>query len=107
MSGQTQVRCTRGGREVSSRSFSLAELQTTMFGQALAEGGVTAGLDNEYESYVREQDSDSEISAHNREAATLESVLRAASRDGEVIGKTFVIDCTAEHRGAVLTGAGR
>jgi hypothetical protein len=31
---------------------------------------------------------------------TLERVLREAAQDGEITGKSFTVDVTAEHRGA-------
>ena len=99
---QIQVNYKRGGRAFSTRSFTLAELKATPFSQALSEEGVTAGLNHGIEIYVRSQEGDSEISASNRTDANLESVLREASEDGKVTGKCFIIDCTAEQRGADL-----
>jgi hypothetical protein len=100
---QIQVTCTRGGREFSRRSFSFIEAQQTTFGHMLDEQGLTTGLGDDFEIYVRDQEGDTEISAHSREQMSLESVLRAASQDGEIAGKTFIIDCTAEHKGARST----
>jgi hypothetical protein len=95
-----QVTLTRGGREVRRRSFSLEEARSSVFGNLLNEEGVTSGLGNQFEVYVRSLEGENEVSAHNQEEASLEKVLLAASEDGEITGKTFIIDCTAEHRGA-------
>ena len=97
---QVQIKYTRGGRELRHRSLSLAETQSITFGHAIGSENLTAGLRNQFELYVRPQNGEGEISAHNRETASLESVLRDATEDGDISGKTFVIDCTAEHRGA-------
>jgi hypothetical protein len=97
---QVQISYTRGGRELTRRSFSLAEVQATTFGQAVNRENLTTGLGSQYEIYVRPQNGNSEISAHNRETMSLESVLQDATEDGEVKDKTFIIDATAEHRGA-------
>jgi hypothetical protein len=78
-----------------------------VFGNLLNEEGVTSGLGNQFEVYVRSLEGDNEISAHHQEEATLEEVLCAASDDGEITGKTFIIDCTAEHRGAEEKGDDR
>jgi hypothetical protein len=102
MSGrQVQITYTRGGRQLSRRNFSLAEAQSTTFGQAVRRENLTAGLGNQFEIFVRPQNGDSEISAHNRETMSLERVLQEVTEDGEVTGKTFIIDATAEHRGAI------
>lgn len=101
MNGQVQVKYTRGGREVRTRAFSFAELANTSLSQALDADGVTAGLNGGFELYVREQESDSEVAVGSQQAeATLESILRGAAENGEIDGKMFIFDCTAEHRGA-------
>ncbi len=97
---QIRVLYTRGGREFSRRVFSLDETKQTTLGEAVRDEDLTMGLGNQFEIYVRPEDGESEISAHNQEGITLENLLRSASGDGEITGKTFVIDCTAEHRGA-------
>ena len=89
----------RGGREFRNRSFSLTEAHGATLNQLLNEDGVTTGMDN-FEVYVRPRDGENEISANRMEETTLEGVLRAASLDGEIKGKSFIVDITAEHRGA-------
>jgi hypothetical protein len=97
---EIRVRYTRGGRALGAASFTLTEARETAFGRLLQQGGLTAGLGNEFEVYVSCEDAGREISAHNSEDKSLESVLMAASEHGDITGKSFVIDCTAEHRGA-------
>lgn len=92
------VKYTRGGRHLKERSFNLTELRMP-FGRAMEAEGVTFGLEG-YEVYVRELEGQGEISAHRREETTLGSVLRDAAAAEDVTGKTFVIDVTAEHKGA-------
>lgn len=89
----------RGGREFRRRTFNLSETRAASLGRLLREEGLTAGLDS-FEVYVRPQGGDTEISAGHMAATSLEGILRSATEDGEITGKSFVIDCTAEHRGA-------
>lgn len=98
---QIRVTYTRGGLEFSRRSFSLTEAGQVSFGQAVRDEQLTIGMGNEFELFVRAQDGETEISGHDRENNSLESVLLAAADDGEISGKTFVIDATAEHKGAL------
>jgi len=98
---QISVTYTRGGREFSRRSFSLREAGQVTFGQAVRDEQLTIGMGNEFELFVRPQSGETEISGHDQESSSLESVLLAASDDGQITGKTFVIDCTAEHKGAL------
>ena len=98
---QIRVSYTRGGREFSRRAFSLREAGQVTFGQAVRDEQLTIGMGREFELFVRPQDGHTEISGHDRENNTLESVLLAAADDGQISGKTFVIDCTAEHKGAL------
>ena len=101
MSGnQIRVTYTRGGREMNRRSFNLNQLRETTFGVARDREHLTAGLEEGFEVYVRREGGSTEISAHGRENETMESVLMAASEDREITGQTFIIDCTAEHKGA-------
>jgi hypothetical protein len=100
---QIGVTFTRGGRTIGHRSFSLGETQQATLGHAVEEVGLTAGLGSEREIYVRHLEDEREISAHGMESRSLESVLRGATADGELTG-TFVIDCTAEHKGAPHRG---
>jgi hypothetical protein len=95
---QVHVKYTRGGREFSRRSLSLEEVQQP-FRNHLP-GGFISGLGNHFELYVRCEETEKEISAHNDGSSNFESLLRAVSQNGEISGKTFIIDCTAEHRGA-------
>lgn len=103
---QVWINYQRGGRRFSQRSFTVRETQNTPFGQVLEEQGLTVGLGNDFEVYVTSQDGD-QISAHNRESTTLESVLTAAAENGEIAGKSFTIDCTVAQRGAILLGIAR
>lgn len=89
----------RGGREFRRRTFNLSETRAATLGRLLREEGLTAGLDS-FEVYVRPQSGDMEISAAHMESTSLESILSSVTEDGEIKGKNFVIDCTAEHRGA-------
>lgn len=98
---QVRVTYTRGGREFSRRSFSLSEAGQVTLGQAVRDEQLTIGMGREFELFVRAQDGENEISAHDQENNTLESVLLSAADDGQISGKTFVIDCTAEHKGAL------
>jgi hypothetical protein len=98
---QIRITFTRGGREFSRRSFSLREASRLTFGQAVCDEQLTIGMDNQFELFVRDQEGKAEISGHDREKNSLESVLLAATDDGQINGKTFVIDCTAEHKGAL------
>lgn len=102
---RVHVTFTRGGRELGRRAFTLSEATQMQFGDAVQHEGLTWGLED-YEVYVRSQEDDREISAHNREEMTLERVLRDASQDGEITGKSFTVDVTAEHRGAAAGGEG-
>ncbi|MGA1824552.1 MAG: hypothetical protein ACMUIP_07780 [bacterium] len=98
--GTINVKYQRGGRRYSDRSFSLKETQETLFGDLLNKEGITSGLGNRFEIYVRGEDGKNEISAHNCAKEKLADVLRAAAKNDEIMDKTFIIDCTAEHRGA-------
>jgi hypothetical protein len=98
-SNQTHIRRTRGGRELDTLVYSEEEALRRPFGDLLR-GGLTAGLDNPFEVYVRDSATGNEISAHNLALTPLESVLRAASPDGEIVDRTFTVDVTVEHRGA-------
>ncbi|RJR29410.1 MAG: hypothetical protein C4576_35395 [Desulfobacteraceae bacterium] len=98
---QIRVLYTRGGREFSRRAFSLGEIRQTTLGEAVRNEDLTVGMGNQFEIYVRPESGENEISAHQREGVSLEHVLRRASGGGEISGKTFVIDCTAEHKGAL------
>jgi hypothetical protein len=95
------VQYRRGGREFRNRTFSMPEARQATLSQLLREDGVTTGLDN-FEVYVRPQDDENEISVNRMEEMSLENVLRAASSDGEIKGKSFIVDITAEHRGAII-----
>jgi hypothetical protein len=103
---QNQIRVTylRGGREFSRRVFTPEEARRTTFGQAHRQEQLTIGMGNQFDLWV---EGDREIAAHGREDDSLDSVLRAASEDGEISGKTFVIDCTVEHKGAQTPEYGR
>jgi hypothetical protein len=99
---QIRVTLTRGGREFRERTFSLDEARSSLFDNVLNEEGVTRGLGDQFDIYVKPLDGagEREVPATRKGDMTLEGVLRSASEDGEITGKSFVIDCTAEHRGA-------
>ena len=96
---QVHVRYTRGGREFSNSSFSLDEVRQTPFQNHLP-NGFTAGLGNQFDSMCGAKRQSMRFLPTLDGASNLESLLRRVSTDGEIEGKTFVIDCTAEHRGA-------
>ena len=95
-----QMKFRRGGREFKSRSLDSQETGTKTFGAIQQEVGVTEGLGTDYEVFVRQEDSEYEIFAHNKESESLENILRSASSDGQIAGKTFIVDCTVQHVGA-------
>jgi hypothetical protein len=97
---QIRVNYTRGGRRLNRRSFTLNEARQTTLGQVMGREHLTEGLETGFEVYVCCRQDGRELSAHGQDENTLESVLQAATNDGEVSGKEFEIDCTAVHVGA-------
>ena len=97
-----RVTLTRGGREFRERTYSLDEARSALFGPLLSEEGVTRGLGEQFDVYVKPLggEGEREVPVTRQGDMTLERVLQSASEDGEITGKSFVIDCTAEHRGA-------
>ncbi len=98
-SQETTIETFRGGRLLSRQQFFPNELRQCL-GDRLEQDGATRGL-SEYDIFISQAESENEIAANL--SSTLEDTLRAASTDGTIQGKTFIIDLDVVHKGAAIT----
>ena len=90
----------RGGKAFLDKSFTIEELQSSSLSEVLSDTMVAEGM-GEFEVFLRNSDSTNEyVVSENNQEASLERILRGASEDDEIIGKTFLIDVSTEHVGA-------